>query len=80
MNDGDFITEYLNSFNIVVTQLLSVDIKISDEHKCINLLCSFPYSWDILVVAIRSDTTRLTFDDMFASLISKEMRWKTMDS
>jgi hypothetical protein len=39
MNDGDSVTEHLNAFNIVVSQLLSVDIKISDEDKCISLLC-----------------------------------------
>ena len=40
MKDGDSVTEYLNAFNTVVSQLASVDIKISDEDKCINLLCS----------------------------------------
>jgi hypothetical protein len=29
MNDGDSVIEHLNAFNIVVSQLLSVDIKIS---------------------------------------------------
>jgi hypothetical protein len=64
----------------VVSQLLSVDIKISNEDKCISLLCSFPDSWDSLVVAIGSNATTLKFDDVVASLLSKEMRWKTMDS
>jgi hypothetical protein len=42
------VTEHLNAFNIVVSQLLSVDIKISDEDKCISLLFSLPDSWDSL--------------------------------
>ena len=42
MKDGDSVIEHLNAFNIVVIQLLSIDIKISDEYKCINLLCSLP--------------------------------------
>ena len=33
MKDGDSVTEHLNAFNTVVSQLLSVDIKISDEDK-----------------------------------------------
>ena len=59
MKDGDLVTENLNAFNIVVSQLLSIDIKILDEDKCINLLCSLPDSWDILVVTIGSNATAL---------------------
>ncbi|WP_420359186.1 hypothetical protein [Mannheimia haemolytica] len=53
------MTEHLNTFNTMVSQLLSVDIKISDEDKCINLLCSLPNSWDSLVIAIGSNETTL---------------------
>ena len=31
VKDGDSVTEHLNAFNTVVSQLSSVDIKISDE-------------------------------------------------
>ena len=48
MKDGDLVTKHLNAFNTVVSQLASVDIKISDEDKCISLLCSLPNSWDSL--------------------------------
>jgi hypothetical protein len=64
----------------VVSQLLYVDIKILDEDKCISLLCSLPYSWDSLVVAIGSDVTTLKFDDVVSSLLSKEMKRKMKDS
>jgi hypothetical protein len=74
MKDGDSVTEHLNSFNTVVSQLLFVDINISDEDKCINLLFSLPNSWDSLVVAIGSNTTTLSFDDVVSSLLSEEMR------
>ena len=40
MNDGDSMTEHQNAFNTMVSQLSSIDIKISDEDKCISLLCS----------------------------------------
>ena len=59
MKDGDSVTEHLNAFNTVVSQLLSVDIKISNEDKCISLLCSLPDSWDSLVIAIGSNATAL---------------------
>jgi hypothetical protein len=58
---------------------LSVNIKIIEEEKCISLLCYFPYSCDSLVVAIRSNSTTLNLEDMIASLLSKEMRWKAME-
>ena len=74
MKDGDSVTEHLNAFNTVVSQLLSVDIKISDEDKCISLLCSLPDSWDSLVIAIGSNATALQFDEIVSALLTEEMR------
>ena len=66
--------ENLNAFNIVVSQLVSVEIKISDEDKCISLLFSLPELWDSLFVAIGSNTTTLNFDEVVSSLLSEDMR------
>ena len=74
MRDGDLVAEHLSAFNTVVSQLVSVDIKISYEDKCISLLCSLPNSWDSLVVAIGSNTTSLKFEEVVSSLLSEEMR------
>ena len=79
MKDGDSVTEHLNAFNTVVSQLSSVDIKISDEDKCISLLCSLPDSWDSLFIAIGSNTTTLNFDDIVSALLSEEMRRRNME-
>eukprot|EP00253_Pinus_taeda_P026886 PITA_26886 len=80
MKDGDSVTEHLNAFNTVVSQLLSVDIKISNEDKCISLLCSLPDSWDSLVIAIGSNATALQFDEIVSALLTEEVRRKNMDS
>ena len=80
MKDGDSVTEHLNAFNTVVCQLASVDIKISDEDKCISLLCSLPDSWDSLVIAIGSNATALQFDEIVSALLTEEMRRKNMES
>ena len=79
MSDDDSIIENLNAFNIVISQLMFVDIKIIEEEKCISLLCSFLDSWDNLVVAIGSNNTMLKLDDVVAPLFSEEMRWKNME-
>jgi hypothetical protein len=80
MRDGDLVTEHLNAFNTVVSQLVSVDIKISDEDKCISLLCSLPDSWDSLVMAIGSNTISLKFDKVVSYLLLEEMRQKNMEA
>eukprot|EP00253_Pinus_taeda_P028948 PITA_28948 len=80
MTDGDSVTEHLNAFNIVASQLLSVDIKILDEDKCISLLCFVLDSWDSLVIAISSNPTALQFGEIVSSLLTEGMRWKNMDS
>ena len=64
----------MNAFNIVVSQLLSIEIKILDEYKCISLLFSLPDSWNSLAVAICSNTTTWSYDDVVSSLLSQDMR------
>jgi hypothetical protein len=79
MSDGISVTKHLNVFNTIIIQLSYVGIKIIEEEKCISLLCSFPDSWDSLVMAIGSNTTTLVLEDMVASLLSKGMRRKNME-
>jgi hypothetical protein len=75
MEDGDCVIEHINSFNTLVSQLVSINIMIAKEDKCITLLCSLPNSWDNLVVEIGSTTqSTLKYEDVVASLLSKEMR------
>jgi len=79
LKDGDSIKEHLNAFNTMISLLLSIDIKILDEDKCIIFLFSLPYFWHSLVVAIGSDTTTLKFNEIVSSLLSEEMRLKNME-
>jgi hypothetical protein len=79
MSDGSSVNEHLNVFNIVLSQLSYVDIKITYEEKCISLLCYFLDSWDSLVMFIGSNTTTLALEDVVASLLSEEMRRKNME-
>ena len=75
------VTDHLNVFNTSVGQLISVDINMEEEYKCITLLCSLPDSWDNLVVAIGSSTkSTLKFEDIVSSLLLEEMKRKPMEN
>ena len=56
MKYGDSMTKHLNTFNTPVSQLVSVNIMIAEEDKCITLLCSLSELWDNLAVSIGSTT------------------------
>jgi hypothetical protein len=80
MEYGNSVKKHLNAFNTLVRQLVSVNITITEEDKCITLLCSLPDSFDNLVVAIDSTTqSTLKYEDVVLSLLSEEMRRKIMD-
>jgi hypothetical protein len=81
MEDGDFVTEHLNAFNTLESRVGFVNIMLTEEDKCITFLCSFPESLDNLFVAIDSTTqSTLKHEDVVSSLLSQEMRQKSMDS
>jgi hypothetical protein len=79
MSDGSLVTEHLTTFNTIISQLSSVDIKITEEEKCISLLCSFLDTWDKLFMAIGSNSTTLALEDVVASLLLEEMRSNNME-
>ena len=68
----------MNAFNTVISELLSINIKITKEDKCISLLCSLSYSWDNLVIATGRNNTTLKLT-MRLHHYSEEMRQKTME-
>ena len=52
MKEGTKITGHLNVFNTIICQLSSMDVKIDDEDKAVNLLCSLPESWGQVIFSI----------------------------
>jgi hypothetical protein len=58
-------------------KLYKLRIKYGD--KCISLLCYLPDLWDSLVVAICSNTTTLSFNDVVTSLLLEEMIHNNME-
>lgn len=80
MNDKDSVTKNLNAFITMLSHWLSIDINISNEYKCFSLFCPLLDSWDSIILAIGSNATTLSFDEIVSSLFLKEPRRKYMES
>lgn len=79
MKEGESITNHLNAFNLVISQLALIDVKLENEDKCILFFCSLPKYWKYLIVAISSDGTEPNMDNLIFVLLSEEMRRKSMN-
>ena len=78
MKEGTNIVDHLNVFNTLIFQLSSMDVKIDDEDKSVNLLCTFPESWVQVVSSISLSTTdTLEFYNVVGALLSEELRKKS---
>ena len=76
MSEGGSITVHLNDFNMVTNQLSSVGVNFDDEVRALLVLCSFPESWDGLVMVVSnsvSGSSTLKFDDVIGVILSEEM-------
>jgi hypothetical protein len=77
MKEGTKVVEHLNTFNTLIVQLTSMDVKFEDEDKAITLFCSLRESWDNLVTSIRFISTEvLDYDSVVGALFDEEMRKK----
>jgi hypothetical protein len=78
MKEGTTIVDHLNTFNTLIVQLTSMEVKFKDEDKAIILLCSLPESWDNLVTSISfSSIDVLDYDSIVGALLAEEMRRKS---
>ena len=78
MKECSKIEDHLNFFNTLIFQLTSMDVKIDDEDKVVNLLCTLHESWAQVVPSISLSTTdTLEFDNVVGALLSKELRKKS---
>ncbi|KAH9330747.1 hypothetical protein KI387_002855, partial [Taxus chinensis] len=62
--------------------LKSVAIPFDDEARELLLLCSFPDSWDNLVMAVSNTTYAnniLKFDDVVSIILNEEIRRKSTE-
>jgi hypothetical protein len=64
---------------MVTNQLSSVKVEFDDEVRALIILCSFPGSWNGLVMDVSnfvSGSNTLKFYDVVGVILSEEMRWK----
>jgi hypothetical protein len=74
MKEGTKIVDHLNTFNTLIVQLTSMEVKFKDE----DLLCLLPESWDNIVTSISfSSTDVLDYNYVVGDLLAKEMRRKS---
>ena len=79
MKEGGVMSNHLNEFNTLASQLISVGIPLDDEIKAVLLLCSLSNSWEGVVMAVSTlvaAKTKLKFDEVAATLLSEDMRRK----
>ena len=61
MSENGSVSDNINEFNMIVSQLNSVDINFEDEIKALILMSSLPESWDTEVLGsakLKSDEIR----------------------
>jgi hypothetical protein len=76
MSKGGSGEDHLNEFNTVTNNLSSVKVYFDDEFKALLILCSFPKSWNDLVMVVSnsiSGSNNLNFDDVVGVILSNEM-------
>jgi hypothetical protein len=78
MKEGTKVVDHLNTFNTLIVQLTSMDVKFEYEDKAITLFCSLRESWDNLVTSIRFISAKvLDYDSVVGALLDEEMRKKS---
>jgi len=78
MPEDGSVTDHLNEFNTVTSQLSFVKVNFNDEIRALLILCLLPESWNSLAMAVSnfvSSSNTLKFDDVVGVILSEEM-WR----
>ena len=76
MSEGGLIDDHINEFNMIISQLSSVEINFEDEIKALILMSSLPESWDIVVATISSSrgSDKLKFGEIRYVVLNESIR------
>jgi len=78
MNEGTTVLEHLNFFNEVISELLTIDVKIDEEDKTLILLSSLPESYDHIVTTMFYSKKNL-IKEVTSTLLSNEIKKRRAD-
>jgi hypothetical protein len=57
MIEGGSITDHLNEFNMITSQLTSVNVTFDGEMRALLILCSFLETWNRLVMVVSNSVS-----------------------
>ena len=80
ISEGGSVTDHLNEFNTLTSQLSSVKVNFDDEVRDLLMLCSLQESWNSLFMAVSNyvpSLNTLKFDDVVGVILSEEVRRKS---
>ena len=74
MNEGTTVLEHLNFFNKIISELLTVCVKIDEDDKAFILLSSLPQSYDCITSTMLYCKETLILEEVMSTLLSNEIR------
>ena len=82
MSEGGSVVDHINEFNMIISQLSSVEINFKDEIKALILMSSLPELWDTIVAAINSSqgSNKLKFDEIRDVVLSESIRKREIEN
>lgn len=79
MQEGANLTEHINTFNRVVSDLERIGSKVEDEDKALLMLVSLPKSYKSLMVTLTYGKSSITSSEVQTALLSYDQREKTSE-
>jgi hypothetical protein len=76
MQEEANLTEHVNAFNRVVSDLARIEVKVEDEDKALHILILLPNSYKHLVVTLTYGKTNITSSKVQLALLSYDEREK----
>jgi len=77
MKEGTPVLQHLNVFNRILSDMLTLEVKLEEKYNFFLLLSSFPKSYDHLATIIMYENETVELKDVRQMLLNNEMMKKT---